>query len=53
VHTFPDGNHSFTVSKTGSVREVEGVQVGAGEKCKDYYQTQIDWLRQYVVPEEK
>jgi hypothetical protein len=32
---------------------VEGMQVGSGEKCKDYYKSQIDWLRKYVVPEDK
>ena len=53
IRTFPDGNHNIKVSKTGSVREVEGMQVGSGEKCKDYYKSQIDWLRKYVVPEDK
>jgi pimeloyl-ACP methyl ester carboxylesterase len=50
VRTFPDGNHGITVSATGSVREIEGTPLDAGVKCKGYYETQIDWLRKYVVP---
>ena len=49
VRTFPDGNHSITVSLTGSIREVDGVPLDAGVKCKGYYETQIEWLRKYVV----
>lgn len=49
VRTFPDGNHGITVSATGSIREVEGVPLDAGVKCKGYYETQIEWLRKYVV----
>ncbi|QEC53630.1 hypothetical protein EDD80_1253 [Anseongella ginsenosidimutans] len=51
VRTFPDCNHSMNVSATGSVREVEGMPLDAGEKCKGYYETQIEWLRKYVVSE--
>ena len=50
VRTFPDGNHGLTLSATGSVRELEGMPLNAGVKCKDYYRAQIDWLRKYVVP---
>ncbi len=49
VRTFPDGNHGITVSATGTIREVEGVPLDAGVKCKGYYETQIEWLRKYVV----
>jgi hypothetical protein len=49
VRTFPDGNHGITVTTTGSIREVDGVPLDTGMKCKGYYETQIDWLRKYVV----
>ena len=49
LRTFPDGNHGITVSATGSIREVEGVPLDAGVKCKGYYETQLEWLRKYVV----
>ncbi len=49
VRTFPECNHGMSVSATGSVREVEGVQLDAGMKCNGYYETQIEWLRTYVV----
>jgi hypothetical protein len=49
MRTFPDCNHSMSVSATGSVREVEGMPLDAGVKCKGYYETQIDWLRKYVI----
>jgi alpha-beta hydrolase superfamily lysophospholipase len=51
VHTFPNANHNINVSKTGSVREVEGMPVGAGVISKGYYETQIKWLMKYVIPE--
>lgn len=49
VRTFPDGNHGITVSATGSIREVDGVPLDVGVKCKGYYETQIEWLQKYVV----
>ena len=49
VRTFPDGNHGITVSATGTIREVEGVPLDAVVKCQGYYETQIEWLRKYVV----
>jgi alpha/beta superfamily hydrolase len=49
VRTFPDGNHAITVSATGSIREVDGVPLDAGVKCQGYYETQIEWLRKYVL----
>ena len=49
IRTFPDCNHSMNISRTGSVREVEGTPLDAGVKCPGYYEAQIDWLREYVV----
>jgi alpha-beta hydrolase superfamily lysophospholipase len=49
VHTFPDANHALAISRTGSVREVEGVSLSAGVKSAGYYATQIEWLRKFVV----
>jgi alpha/beta superfamily hydrolase len=49
MHTFPNCNHSMSVSATGSVREVEGTPLNAGLKCEGYYETQIEWLRKYVA----
>lgn len=51
IRTFPDCNHSMNVTRTGSVREVEGTPLDAGVKCPGYYEAQIDWLREHVVPE--
>jgi uncharacterized protein len=51
IRTFPDCNHSMNVSRTGSVREVEGTPLDAGVKCPGYYEAQIEWLRTHVVPE--
>lgn len=51
VHTFPNANHNINVSKTGSVREVEGMPVGAGVISKGYYETQINWLKKHIISE--
>lgn len=51
IRTFPDCNHSMNVTRTGSVREVEGTSLDAGVKCPGYYEAQIDWLREHVAPE--
>ena len=51
VRTFPECNHSMNESETGSVREVEGTPLDAGVKCDGYYQSQLDWLLEYVVGE--
>jgi hypothetical protein len=53
IRTFPDCNHSLNVSKTGSVREVEGTPLNMGTKCDGYYETQVEWLKQHVVPESR
>ncbi len=49
IHTFPNCNHSMSVSATGSVREVEGTPLDAGTKCEGYYEIQIQWLKKYVI----
>jgi hypothetical protein len=51
VRTFPACNHSMNESETGSVREVEGTPLDSGVKCDGYYDSQIDWLNEYVVGE--
>ena len=51
IRTFPDCSHSMAVSRTGSIREVEGVPLDTGVKCPGYYKAQIDWLRKYVLAE--
>jgi pimeloyl-ACP methyl ester carboxylesterase len=51
IRTFPECNHSLNVSKTGSVREVEGTPLNMGAKCAGYYETQLEWLKEYVVPD--
>jgi dienelactone hydrolase len=51
VRTFPECNHGMNESETGSVREVEGTPLDSGVKCDGYYQSQLDWLREYVVGE--
>ena len=48
VRTFPGCNHAMNVSRTGSVREVEGMPLQAGAKCEGYYETQLRWLREPV-----
>lgn len=50
VRTFPGCNHAMNVSQTGSVREVEGTPLQMGTKCNGYYETQVDWIREYVIP---
>jgi pimeloyl-ACP methyl ester carboxylesterase len=52
IRTFPDANHSMNISKTGSVREVEGRLLSDGEKAEGYYEIQLDWLRKYVLAED-
>jgi alpha/beta superfamily hydrolase len=49
IRTFPDCNHGMNVTRTGSVREVEGTPLDAGVKCPGYYEAQVDWLREHVV----
>lgn len=49
TQTFPNANHSLTISPTGSVREVEGNLMREGVKAEGYYRVQLDWLRQYVL----
>lgn len=49
VRTFADCNHGMSESKTGSIREVDGVPLDAGVKCKGYYEAQIEWLRKHIV----
>jgi hypothetical protein len=51
IHTFPDANHDIAVSKTGSVREVEGRPFGSSVKSEGYYETQVDWLQEHVLTE--
>ena len=53
IRTFPDCNHSLNVSKTGSVREVEGTPLNMGIKCDGYYETQLEWLKEHVVAESR
>jgi pimeloyl-ACP methyl ester carboxylesterase len=49
IRTFPDCSHALRVSATGSVREVEGTPLDAGQKCPGYYEEQLAWLREYVL----
>jgi hypothetical protein len=39
------------IRETGSVREIEGRPMRLGAKCDGYYEAQLEWLREYVVPE--
>ena len=49
THTLPNCSHNMRVSATGSIRQVDGVAIGAGAPCKGYYETQLQWLKKYVV----
>lgn len=51
IQTFPDANHSMNISKTGSVREVEGRLMRDGKKTEGFYNIQLDWLRKNVLGE--
>lgn len=51
IQTFPNANHSMNISKTGSVREIEGTLMRAGKKAAGYYEVQVDWLRRHLADE--
>lgn len=51
IRTFAGCDHAMNQSITGSVRAVDGTPLDSGAKCNGYYETQMEWLRAYVVTE--
>lgn len=47
VRTFPAGNHNLDVCETGSMREMQTMTTR--RKSAGYYETQLEWLRKYVL----
>lgn len=48
IASFPDADHNLNVSETGSIREMQAMT--NPQKTEGYYDVQIKWLKEHVLP---